>query len=258
MESSYSHAKHGGRDRLVVVDSERAQIPRQGIKRLLRDFDYGSHRGAAARAAVRAIGTNSLPTLIRYLEHRDSLFKLRFIAFVQQLDIWKARVDDDFLWHRRAALACGELGLAAEPALPVLAQAATNSQAPEQVVEALSRMLPKSTAVLTNVVVTCRSGLARDRAMVLLADACSYPEVAAMSIVGLSNALHSFVTGSGAIVALARVRDGNCAPETREAAARALKSFQPIPQYPEWVNALLSSGTNQTPSQVGLRSVYGP
>jgi hypothetical protein len=120
-------------------------------------------------------------------------------------------------------------------------------------VEALSKMLPKSTAVLANIVLTCKSEAACAKAMVSLADACSYPEVAAMSVAGLSNALQRFDTGMGAIVALARLRDGNYSSEIRESAARALEEFQPIPQYPASVNSLLGFGTNQNPPEPGWR-----
>ena len=198
----------------------------------LRDFDFRSQQGAGARAAVRAIGTNSLPTLISYLTHRDKPLKLRFVAFARQHGILAASLDDDFLWHRRAALACGVLGLAAEPALPVLAEAATNSQAPEQVVEALSKMLPKSTAVLANIVLTCKSKAACDKAIISLVDACSYPQVAALSMAGLSDALQRFDTASGAVVALAGLRGGNYSPEIREAAARTLGTFDATAQHP--------------------------
>src|SRR5581483_9558466 len=111
--------------------------------RWLRDFDFGGPRGAAARAAVREMGTNSLPTLVRYLAHHDTALQRRVLLFFQKHDVGIGFFEDDFQWHRRAALACGELGLGAEPALPALAEALTNSQAPEQVVEALSKMLPK-------------------------------------------------------------------------------------------------------------------
>src|ERR1700747_433434 len=57
----------------------------------LRDFDYSSERGVAARAAVRPIGTNALPTLIHYLNHRDGRFKMWLIAFLQKYGI-SARV----------------------------------------------------------------------------------------------------------------------------------------------------------------------
>jgi hypothetical protein len=156
-----------------------------------------------------------------------------FLALAQKYDIGLGGCEGDFQWHRRAAQACAELGLAAEPALPALAQAATNSQAPEQVVEAISKMLPKSAGVLTNVVVTCPSQIARNRAVDLLADACAYPEVATMSIAALSDAVQRFETSDRAIGALARVRDGNFLLEIRDAAARALKTDRPSFQEEE-------------------------
>src|SRR5579872_7478129 len=124
------------------------------LSKWLRDFDFGGPRGADARAAVREIGTNSLPTLVRYLTHHDTALQREVFLLSQRYDVGLGFFETDFQWHRRAALGCGELGLAAEPALPALAEAVTNSQAPEQVVEALSKMLPESVRVLINAVIS--------------------------------------------------------------------------------------------------------
>ena len=202
----------------------------------LRDLDYGSQRGAAARSAIREMGTNSLPKLIQYLTHHDNKLKLRVIAVIQQHFFWAPRLEDDFLWHKRAALACGELGLAGEPALTVLASAATNSQAPEQVVEALSKMLPKSIAVLTNIALNCGSEAAARKAVQILVKACKYPDSAAMSIAGVSNALESnfYLVRTEAIGSLAVLSDEEYPQKVRDGASAALE----VARQPEYQAAL--------------------
>jgi hypothetical protein len=205
----------------------------KSLSRWLKDLDFGGRRGTAARAAIRALGTNSLPTLVRYLTHHDSSAELRWVSLAQKYQIGLEWFEDDFQWHRRAAQAFVELGPAAEPALPVLAQAITNSQAPEQVVEALSRLLPKSFNVLTNAAVACGSRASRVRAFDGLVQACSYQQCAATSLLVLKQALQSpnLETYDDAVVALERVRDGNYPAEVREAAAQALNDL-PNPPSP--------------------------
>jgi hypothetical protein len=197
------------------------------LRRWLRDLDeYGSQRGDAARAAIRAIGSDAVPILSTYLKYHDGGLERRFNAFVRRHSILV--VEDDFVWQRRAAQACAELGLVAEAALPALAEAATNSQAPEQVVEALSRMLPKSASIVTNVIVTCPSRVARKRAIRALANACHYPEATAMSLIALNDALRSQdrEIHEQAISVLAKLCDGNYPPQVRDSAQRVLKSTQ--------------------------------
>src|SRR6516162_5731140 len=82
----------------------------KSFSRLLKDVDFGGRRGAAARAAIREIGTNSLPALARYLTHHDSSLERRWFAFTRKYGVGVEWFEDDFQWHRRAALALGELG----------------------------------------------------------------------------------------------------------------------------------------------------
>jgi hypothetical protein len=198
----------------------------ESLTRWLRDLDYRSQRGDAARAAIRAIGSNAVPTLSTYLNYHDGELDRRFNAFVRRHGILV--VEDDFVWQRRAAQACAELGLVAEAALPVLAESVTNSQVPEQVVDALSSMLPKSTSILTNVMVTCPSRIARKRAIEALAKACRYPEATARSLIALNDALQSQdrEMHEQAIGVLANLCDGKYPPQVRDSAQRVLKSTQ--------------------------------
>jgi hypothetical protein len=211
----------------------------KSLSRWLKDLDFGGRRGAAARVAVREIGTNALPILVRCLTHHDSAWELRWFALAHKYEVGLNLFEDDFQWHRRAAQAFVELGPAAKPALPVLAQAVTNSQAPEQVVEALSRLLPMSFYVLTNAAVACNSRASRARAFDGLVQACSYRQCAATSLLVLKQALQSPNPEAydDAVVALSRVRDGNYPAEIREAATKALDGLQnpttpPVPPKP--------------------------
>jgi len=205
----------------------------KSLSRWLKDLDFGGRRGAAARLAVRELGTNALPTLVRCLTHHDSSWELRWFAFAHKYEVGLDLLEDDFQWHRRAAQGFVELGAVAEPALPVLAQAVTNSQAPEQVVVALARLLPKSFNVLTNAAVVCNSRASRVKAFDGLVQACSYQQCAATSLLVLKQALQdpNPETHDDAVVALSRIRDGNYPAQVREAATQTLNEL-PNPTSP--------------------------
>ncbi len=200
----------------------------EGLSKWLSDLDYRSQRGETAKAAIRAIGSNAVPALTAYLKRHDDESDRRFMAFVRRHGIGILVVEEDFVWQRRAAQACAELGLVAEAALPALAEAATNSQAPEQVVEALSRMLPKSISIITNLVVTSPSRLARQKAIDALSIACRYPEASAMSLLALKDALHNEDqrVQEHAVGTLAKLCGGNYSAQVRELAKQALKSAE--------------------------------
>jgi hypothetical protein len=195
----------------------------------LRDLDYNSARGVLARGAIRQMGTNALPVLMQHLAHHDSFWMQRFWGFLQLHGIWNgsvsAFVESDFEWHRRAAEGLRELGPAAAPALRLLAEGVTNSQAPEQVVDALCAMVPRSTCVLTNVVVTCRQNTARSKAVEGLEAACRYDEAAQTSIVGLDFALKGYPTEGPAVRALLNIRDGDYPLEIRQLARERLEKY---------------------------------
>src|SRR5215469_12213411 len=88
----------------------------ESLTRWLRDLDFGSQHGDAARAAIRAIGSNAVPTLSTYLKYHDGESDRRFNTFVRRHGILV--VEDDFVWQRRAAQGFAELGPVAEAALP--------------------------------------------------------------------------------------------------------------------------------------------
>src|SRR5262245_18393248 len=82
----------------------------KSLSRWLKDLVFGGRRGAAARAAVREMGTNALPTLVRCLTYHDSLCELRWFALAHKYEVGLDLFEDDFQWHRRAAQGLVELG----------------------------------------------------------------------------------------------------------------------------------------------------
>jgi len=152
------------------------------------DANEDSSNRVAAQLAIRQMGTNALPFLIRYLRHRDPPYYVQFVNLKARLHLLRGGVDYETQWHRRAALACGELGVAAEPAFPALLAAANDPHAASQVANGLSKMLPNSAPVLTNILVT-GNPVARARAADTLALGLFYPDLATMSRTVLTNAL---------------------------------------------------------------------
>lgn len=171
----------------------------------LVEFDHGSRTTnyAAASAAIRAMGTNALPALIRYLRLKDPPFNRQRIKLKARLKM-RGRPGGEYalFWHRRAATACGELGEAGAPAFPAMAEAMQENQAAQDVAFALSRMLPASAPVLTNVVATGPT-IARYRAADVLLTAYSHPSIEEMARTALLQALQDTNAGLRATAASA-------------------------------------------------------
>ncbi len=131
----------------------------------LKGFDasQGSAEYAAAQTAVQQIGTNALPMVINYLRRKDPPFYPQWIHLKAQLRWLPGEVDYAVFWHRRAAQACGALGPAAAAAFPALTAAMNDPHAASDVGNGLSRMMPESVPVLTNILAT-GSVVARSRA----------------------------------------------------------------------------------------------
>lgn len=157
----------------------------------LKDFDaaQGSAEYAAAQSAIQHFGTNVVPRLIYYLRRKDPPFYARWINLKAKLHLLRGEVDYAVFWHRRAAHACGALGPAAEAAFPALTEAMNDRGAASDVGNGLSRMMPRSVPVLTNVLAT-GSVVARCRAADNLVTAFSHPEVEGMARTALISALH--------------------------------------------------------------------
>jgi HEAT repeat protein len=175
----------------IIKDSEPSYHGKP-LRQWLRGFDFGpgSHRRTEAQIAIHQLGTNSLPVLIHYLRYRDPPLKTRLDQFIRDHSLWSGPVEDAFVWNRRAAVACAELGPVAASAIGTLTEAAIVSQAPEQAMDALGKMLPKSANALTNLLITGNS-LSRSKAAEILVAAFSYPELVMPSLRALTNALVS-------------------------------------------------------------------
>jgi HEAT repeat protein len=126
------------------------------LREWLKGFDAAQQSAeyAAAEAALQQMGTNALPALISYLRRQDPPFHRQWTNLRSKLRLSRGRVEYATLWHRRAALACGALGEAAAPAFPAMAEAMNDPDAAHAVGNGLSRMLPASAPVLTNVLAT--------------------------------------------------------------------------------------------------------
>jgi hypothetical protein len=161
------------------------------LREWLVDFDYGygSTNYSAAQEAIRVMGTNCLPFLIGYLRSKDPPFNRQRIRLKAWLK-WSARKGGEYavFWKRRAATACGELGQDGAPAFPAMMEASKDGPAASEVTAALSRMLPRSAPVLTNLLAT-GNATARCRAADALMTAYSHPEIEEMARTALLRAL---------------------------------------------------------------------
>ena len=176
---------------LVMISRASREPEYQGkpLRAWLEDLDggYGTTKYDAGQAAIRAMGTNSLPFLIRYLRCKDPLFYHQWIRLKAKLGLSPGRVNDAVFWHRRAATACGELGIHAAPAFPAMAEAMNDERSSDYVADALARLLPSSAPVLTNILAT-GNATARWRAADALTYAWSHPSIEEMSRTALRQA----------------------------------------------------------------------
>jgi len=157
----------------------------------LKGFDasQGSAEYTAAQSAIQKMGTNTLPRLIYYLRRKDPPFYRHWINLKAKLHLLHGEVDYAVFSHRRAAQACGALGPAAEAAFPALIEAMNDQHAASDVGNGLSRMMPRSVPVLTNILAT-GNVIARSRAADNLVTAFSHREVEPMARIALIAALH--------------------------------------------------------------------
>lgn len=192
---------------VVVVVRPSAREPiYQGrpLRAWLEEFDpgYGSTNYSAAQAAIRAMGTNTLPFLIRYLRSKDPPFHAQRLRLMSKLHLLHGKVEYAVFWHRRAATACGELGPEGAPAFPAMAEAMNDPHAAHEVGAALSRMFTNSAPVLTNILAT-GNVMARCRAADALTTAFSHPPIEEMGRTALLNALRDPDAGVRATAASA-------------------------------------------------------
>lgn len=94
----------------------------------LQKIDYNNTEepmnaeSAEAVAAVRALGTNALPHLLRMLETQDSPLKLRLVDLARKQRLIRVRFTPAVLSHHYAGNGLRALGPQAEPAIPALTE----------------------------------------------------------------------------------------------------------------------------------------
>jgi HEAT repeat protein len=254
---------------IVLVQPSPREPVYQGrpLRAWLVEFDrgYGSTNYAAAQEAIHAMGTNSLPFLIRYLRSKDPSFNNQWVNLKAKLHMLRESGEYAVFWHRRAATACGELGPQGAGAFPAMTEAMNDPHAASDVGSALSRMFPNSAPILTNILATGNI-IARCRAADALSTAYSHPQLEEMGRTALLRALRDPDPGVRAtaasafqfwnkqldviVAALTRaLSDPN--PSVRGNAATSLGNFGEAakPAVPELLNLL--QDTNTYPSRSG-------
>jgi len=88
----------------------------------LRGFDSGSTPSAQGKAdeAMRQIGTNAIPTLLRMLKPTDSQFKLNLIQFAKKQNLINIKWRTAWTLHREALFGFRCLGPQGKTAVPAL------------------------------------------------------------------------------------------------------------------------------------------
>jgi HEAT repeat protein len=162
----------------------------KALRDWLEHFDHNPDAPTyrAAQEAVRAMGTNALPFLIRYLRTKDLPFQPLRVRLKARMGLLRRGEETAGDWRRRAAVACGKLGTDGAPAIPALVAAMENEDAANAAGYSLSMMLPKSASVLTNILATGNS-VARSAAATALGKAYLHPEVEEMARLALVRAL---------------------------------------------------------------------
>lgn len=225
----------------------------QPLKMWLRQFDqpYDSTNYLAAREAILQMGTNVLPHLERYLRHRDWRYHRQWIGLKAKLKILHPPIDYDFLWHRRAAIACGQFGETGAHAFPAMMEAATSRQAESDVAMSLSWMLPKSAPVLTNLLMSTNP-VTRCRAADALATAQFHPSVEVMARTALLHALRDPDRGLRATAASALGMSVGISTAHRDAVIPALAEALNDPDPSVRGNAATSLGNYGTNAQLAV------
>jgi hypothetical protein len=136
---------------VVLKDHREPQHDDQPLSYHLASLTYGDvRRERAAREAVRAMGTNAVPHLIRILDARESRFKTSFNQLASRQSLIRFRFEPLSVRQMHAALACQELGPVAAPAIPALAALVTDPELAQWAVPALAEIGPQTFPLLTN------------------------------------------------------------------------------------------------------------
>jgi len=70
--------------------------------------------------AIRSIGTNALPLLLKWTAAKDSLFQRKLVAWARKQSLIKVRFHSDEEYHAQADAGFASLGALAKPAVPAL------------------------------------------------------------------------------------------------------------------------------------------
>jgi len=103
-----------------------------------------------ARDAIRAIGSNAVPHLIKILDARESRFKTWFNDLAQRQSFVSFRFPSLSAQQTQAAMACQELGHLAAPAVPSLGRLIDDPLVGYWAVAALAEIGPQTFPLLTN------------------------------------------------------------------------------------------------------------
>lgn len=109
----------------------------KSLSRWIRGLEYENVSPTdEQRAALRAMGEPAVAGLIAILQRRDSAIKRKFVAYAQQHAeihyrfIHRRHVIPESVYHAQAATALGEIGPAAQAAIPALTVASTDGYLP--------------------------------------------------------------------------------------------------------------------------------
>ena len=111
-----------------------ACLQRENVGALVEHFLGESDRDPAKREAgeeaVRQIGTNAIPTLLRLLRMKDSAMKTRVITLARSQHIINIQCEYAGRWNQIAAYAFSCLGTNAQTAVPALLRIAEENISP--------------------------------------------------------------------------------------------------------------------------------
>jgi HEAT repeat protein len=123
----------------------------QPLSDYLRSLTYSQVRlERSARDAIRAMGSNAVPYLIKILDARESRFKNGFNEVANRLSFIRFRFAPLEARQVQAAMACQELGPIATPAIPSLARLIDDPRLGSWAVAALAEIGPQTFPLLTN------------------------------------------------------------------------------------------------------------
>jgi HEAT repeat protein len=138
----------------LLVGSRPAREPEYDglpLSDYLRSLTYSQVRlERSARDAIRAIGPNAVPHLIKILDARESRFKNRFNEMANRQSFIRFRFEPLEPRQVQAAMACQELGPIAAPAIPSLGRLIDDPQLGSWAVAALAEIGPQTFPMLTN------------------------------------------------------------------------------------------------------------